>query len=187
MSNEMISVPRHKLEAMAFGRMEFDEFSQYMNELQALLGQTATQHQGSAVTARVCAYTPGMGQVELKLPGNLPSWLELGEVVTVLHGNAQPQGGPVAWQRKSKNEDNRWFDLPAADVEEAQRLGYEVRPLYTHPAEQSAPVSVASDKQVVPVRRDWLEEWAMELVLAAQDGGTMSNQVEHLLQLHPKQ
>lgn len=52
---------------------------------------------------------------------------------------------------------------------------------------QPAPVAVASDKQVVPVRRDWLEEWAMELVLAAQDGGTMSNQVEHLLQLHPKQ
>lgn len=39
MRNEMISVPRHKLEAMAFGRMEFDEFSQYMEELQALLAK----------------------------------------------------------------------------------------------------------------------------------------------------
>lgn len=145
MNNEMISVPRHKLEAMAFGRMEFDEFSQYMNELQALLGQTATQHQGSAVAARVCAYTPGMGQVELKLPGNLPSWLELDEVVTVLHGDAQHQGEPVAVVIATggphDTEDRVLAELQA----ELPPVGTK---LYARPAaqHQGEPVSSTSDK-----------------------------------------
>lgn len=52
---------------------------------------------------------------------------------------AQPQGVPVAWQRKSKIKDGSWFSLPDSDVEEAIRLGYEVRKLY---AEQPAPVAV---------------------------------------------
>lgn len=47
--------------------------------------------------------------------------------------------------------------------------------------------SEAPDTQIIGVPRNWLEDWALELVEAAQDGGTMSNQVEHLLQLHPKQ
>lgn len=47
--------------------------------------------------------------------------------------------------------------------------------------------SEAPDTQIIGVSRNWLEDWALELVEAAQDGGTMSNQVEHLLQLHPKQ
>ncbi|MGE8449495.1 MAG: hypothetical protein ACN6OP_02500 [Pseudomonadales bacterium] len=38
MSN-LISVPRDKLAAMAYGRMEFDEFSQYMDELQGMLAE----------------------------------------------------------------------------------------------------------------------------------------------------
>ena len=41
----------------------------------------------------------------------------------------------AAWQRKSKNEDDRWFYLPDSDVEEAIRLVYEVRKLYTAPPE----------------------------------------------------
>lgn len=57
--------------------------------------------------------------------------------------SAQPQGEPVAWQRKSKNEEERWFHLPDSDVEEAIRLGYEVRKLY---AEQPAPVAVVPDR-----------------------------------------
>ena len=40
--------------------------------------------------------------------------------------------------------------------------------------------------QVVGVQREWLEEWATELVHSAQDGGTMYNQIENLLVLHPK-
>lgn len=230
----------------------------------------------NAVAARVCAYTPGLGQVELKLPGALPSWPSLGEVVTVQQGGAQRQGEPVAMVRTHGSV--CWEEITGESLElcQAQPEEYEVRILYTRPAEQPAqkyddtllpfmelmrrelhanshkgdrpewlkmtsstaleeiahhfnkldeavgardnpqireyaadianicmmlldicgelsfvehpaPVAVASDKQVVPVRRDWLEEWAMELVLAAQDGGTMSNQVEHLLQLHPKQ
>jgi hypothetical protein len=48
------------------------------------------------------------------------------------------QSEHVAWQRKSKSEEGRWFYLPDDDVEEAIRLGYEVRKLY---AEQPAPVA----------------------------------------------
>ncbi|MCO7569410.1 hypothetical protein NJH78_05440 [Pseudomonas chlororaphis] len=47
--------------------------------------------------------------------------------------------------------------------------------------------SDAPGAQIIGVPRNWLEDWALELVEAAQDGGQMSNQVEHLLQLHPKQ
>ncbi|WP_288077370.1 hypothetical protein [Pseudomonas sp.] len=46
--------------------------------------------------------------------------------------------------------------------------------------------SDAPDTQVIGVPRNWLEDWALELVEAAQDGGQMSNQVEHLLELHAK-
>jgi hypothetical protein len=44
--------------------------------------------------------------------------------------------------------------------------------------------SDAPDTQVIGVPRNWLEDWALELVEAAQDGGQMSNQVEHLLEIH---
>jgi len=46
--------------------------------------------------------------------------------------------------------------------------------------------SDAPDTQVIGVPRSWLEDWALELVEAAQDGGQMSNQVEHLLEVHSK-
>lgn len=44
----------------------------------------------------------------------------------------------------------------------------------------------APDTQIIGVPRNWLEDWALELVEAAQDGGQMSNQVEHLLEIHAK-
>jgi hypothetical protein len=46
--------------------------------------------------------------------------------------------------------------------------------------------SDAPDTQIIGVPRNWLEDWALELVEAAQDGGQMSNQVEHLLEIHTK-
>ncbi|WP_242209137.1 MULTISPECIES: hypothetical protein [unclassified Pseudomonas] len=46
--------------------------------------------------------------------------------------------------------------------------------------------SDAPDTQIIGVPRNWLEDWALELVAAAQDGGQMSNQVEHLLEIHAK-
>lgn len=46
--------------------------------------------------------------------------------------------------------------------------------------------SDAPDTQIIGVPRNWLEDWALELVEAAQDGGQMSNQVEHLLEIHAK-
>ncbi|WP_245223442.1 hypothetical protein [Pseudomonas fluorescens] len=46
--------------------------------------------------------------------------------------------------------------------------------------------SDAPATQIIGVPRNWLEDWALELVEAAQDGGQMSNQVEHLLEIHAK-
>lgn len=46
--------------------------------------------------------------------------------------------------------------------------------------------SDAPDTQIIGVPRNWLEDWALELVEAAQDGGQMPNQVEHLLEIHAK-
>ncbi|MGR6617686.1 hypothetical protein [Pseudomonas rhodesiae] len=46
--------------------------------------------------------------------------------------------------------------------------------------------SDAPATQIIGVPRQWLEDWALELVEAAQDGGQMSNQVEHLLEIHAK-
>lgn len=50
------------------------------------------QHQGKIVNAKVSAYTPGMGLVEVRLSGGIPSWLELGESVTITPELPQPQG-----------------------------------------------------------------------------------------------
>ena len=55
-----------------------------------------TKHQGEAVAARVAAYTPGMGLVELRVSGGIPPWLELGETVTVIAGEVQHHAKPVA-------------------------------------------------------------------------------------------
>lgn len=95
--------------------------------------QPATLPQGSAVTARVCAYTPGMGQVELKLSGALPQWLELGETVTVQPGADQHQGEPVAWM----DEDGALHTT----LDSAQFSRRPITPLYIRPAEQLAPVT----------------------------------------------
>lgn len=46
--------------------------------------------------------------------------------------------------------------------------------------------SDAPDTQVIGVPRNWLKDWALELVEAARDGGQMSNQIEHLLEVHTK-
>lgn len=46
--------------------------------------------------------------------------------------------------------------------------------------------AAAPDTQIIGVPRNWLEDWALELVEAAQDGGQMSNQVEHLLEINAK-
>ncbi|WP_421547849.1 hypothetical protein [Pseudomonas sp. QD4] len=71
------------------GKRSDDSEPLYPHPTAYRMPKPAAQHQGNAVAARVCAYTPGLGQVELKLSVTLPQWLELGEVVTVLHGAAQ--------------------------------------------------------------------------------------------------
>ena len=54
-------------------------------------GFKAKQSPGETVAARVTAYTPGMGLVELRMPGGIPPWLELGEIVTVAREKKQRQ------------------------------------------------------------------------------------------------
>ncbi|QYM99545.1 hypothetical protein K1T36_21000 [Pseudomonas protegens] len=156
MSNETISVPRDLAVDLLDGLRITQERAR--KELRALLAKPAEQHQGNAVAAEVCAYTPGMGQVELKLPSNLPSWLELGETVTVLHGNAQPQEEteePYAyayeWATWISTEGPKDFKLfiereapPQWAAEEGQAKN--IIPLYTRPAEQPEPISSTSDK-----------------------------------------
>ena len=55
-----------------------------------------TKNQGEAVAARVAAYTPGMGLVELRVSGGIPPLLELGKAVTVIAGEMQHHAEPAA-------------------------------------------------------------------------------------------
>ena len=59
---------------------------------------------------------------------------------------AQPQGEPVAYQRKSKIEGSEWHYIHGCDVAEAISMGFEVRPLY---AEQPAPVAVVTPERIL--------------------------------------
>jgi len=40
--------------------------------------------------------------------------------------------------------------------------------------------------EIVGVKREWLQSWAEDLTYHAQDGSGMRQQIEHLLELHPK-
>ena len=66
------------------------------------------------VSAKVCGYTPGHAQVELRLcpSGPLPAWLELGEAVVVKPAK-QPQGEPIAWMVGSAI----WWSKPEAEAD----------------------------------------------------------------------
>jgi len=75
--------------------------------------------------------------------------------------------------------DGKWTDKESGDALLAYR-GDKV--LRAWPLD----CSDAPDTQIIGVPRNWLEDWALELVEAAQDGGQMSNQVEHLLEVHTK-
>ncbi|WP_236695872.1 hypothetical protein [Pseudomonas sp. ES3-33] len=75
--------------------------------------------------------------------------------------------------------DGKWTDKESGDALLAYR-GDKV--LRAWPLD----CSDAPDTKIIGVPRNWLEDWALELVEAAQDGGQMSNQVEHLLEVHTK-
>ncbi|WP_236185011.1 hypothetical protein [Pseudomonas protegens] len=110
MNNETINLPRDKLEAMAFGRMEFDEFSQYMDELQALLGQTATQHQGEPV-------------YQFAADCQRPNWVDVSEeshdeykrrggwLTRVLYTRPAEQPAPVAVVLPERKPDASWLEF----------------------------------------------------------------------------
>ncbi|MQA53694.1 hypothetical protein [Pseudomonas piscis] len=136
----LINVPREMLQQWMDDIGESRHVTRYAarkrEELRALLAQPAEQHQDHSVIAHVCAYTPGLGQVELQLPGNLPSWLELGETVTVRHGNAQHQGEPVYMVRTHGS--CCWEEVGSGSLEDFQSMPeeYELRALYTNPGAQ---------------------------------------------------
>ncbi|MFW8695636.1 hypothetical protein, partial [Mesorhizobium japonicum] len=88
-------IPRDKLEAMAFGRMEFAEFSQYMDELQALLAQPADSQHRKDDQAFNATRLLARAAIVLGLDPDNTSWFE---VVGEMEKAAQHQGEPVAWQ-----------------------------------------------------------------------------------------
>lgn len=95
------------------------------------------------VSAKVCGYTPGQSQVELRLDQDrpLPAWLELGESITIRPAE-QHQGEPVAlparkpWHGLLATADNLRGEGWNACLEEVAKLG----PLYTRPV-QGEPVA----------------------------------------------
>ena len=64
---------------------------------------------------------------------------------------------PAQWQRKSQMHEETWYPLPADEVSEAKRQGWEIRALYTSPP---APVSVVTREQVEIVAESIYWQWA---------------------------
>ncbi|MBJ2206161.1 hypothetical protein JFT33_06130 [Pseudomonas carnis] len=130
-------VPRDDLELVLLHGHSTHESDQAWDRLRALLEAPAAQWLAMEVNGKPWVIKEGP---------NADKWRAMGYELFPVEPAGQNQGEPVAWQRKSKNEDGRWFALPDSDVEEAIRLGYEVRKLY---AEQPAPIAVA-----LPERRE---------------------------------
>lgn len=65
------------------------------------------------------------------------------------------------------------------------------RPLLVHEGDKvlhAWPLEVCKTpaSEVVGVRREWLLEWAEELMHTAQEGGAMHQQIKGLLDIHPR-
>ncbi|MBP5120978.1 hypothetical protein [Pseudomonas protegens] len=99
MSNEMISVPRDKLEAMAFGHMEFDEFSQYMDELQGMFAMPAVSDDDQPASDHQF-YTAQLQARAAKVLGLDPENTSWFEVVGEMEKAAQPQGERFTYSSK---------------------------------------------------------------------------------------
>lgn len=139
----------------------------------------AAQHQGERVTAKVRGYTPGMGLVELRVTGGIPSWLELGEVVTVVAGDfhtPRHQGEPVACMPVDRCYDVRAKMIIAfneakkagGDLDDALDAAYKSALRYSpNPmtSEQPAPVAVIPDGYCIMPRRLTAENGAKALLI----------------------
>lgn len=120
-------VPRELLEKLVEPGMESGITDAEWDELRALLDAPAKL---DLIECDACPTSGGCVSVCMKAPK--PA--------------AQPQGEPVAYQRKSKIAGSEWHYINGCDVAEAVSMGFEVRPLY---AEQPAQVAV-----VLPDRKD---------------------------------
>lgn len=160
MSN-LIGISRDKLEAMAFGRMEFAEFSQYMDELQRMLARPESASGKLPPIGRQAVWQAIdealTGTVEPMLRGDICNIL-----AAILVPATQHQGEPVVWWNGCNES------VPAAlrylanhprpsggeqryNAEHLYQLAGEIErmaktPLYARPAEQPAPISSTSDK-----------------------------------------
>lgn len=158
----------------------------------------AAQHQGEPVSSTSDKYkaelydevwqlAQGMGfgnvtdalmKLQSQLQGEPPSYKP--GLYAVRHIDNWDGERDVALTFANLDADGKWTDSGTGDALLAYR-GDKI--LRAWPLD----CSDAPGAQIIGVPRNWLEDWALELVEAAQDGGQMSNQVEHLLQLYPKQ
>ncbi|QLG96597.1 hypothetical protein HZF02_32215 (plasmid) [Pseudomonas yamanorum] len=181
--NQMISAPRALLE-----RIEtwMPEHCQDLTDLQALLAAPAdvcvtpngtacpgdgvgsckrcpsAQPRNKRVVAQVFGYTPGMGLVELRITGGIPSWLELGEEVTVMMDSpaAQLQGEHTAVGFLERM-------LNGSGDDRLEAWQGEMAMLLEHIVEQPAPVAVEPEGwKLVPVHP------TAEMLDAIGDGAT---------------
>lgn len=129
-----VLVPRELLE---LAWLELVDTFSWAGEVRALLDAPAVRA-ASGVSAKVSGYTPGMGLVELRIAGRIPSWLELGESVSVFSGvpAAKSQGEPV--HQWSDDDGISWCDGNEQSLQSARESGWKTRTLYT---EQHAPAA----------------------------------------------
>ncbi|KAA0944857.1 hypothetical protein FQ186_29130 [Pseudomonas sp. ANT_H14] len=90
-------VPKDRMKSLAclglirptgFSRYEITDAGDAVIEKLRVLLDAPIVSSRSGVSAKVYGYTPGMGLVELRIAGGIPSWLELGESVSVLPGGS---------------------------------------------------------------------------------------------------
>ncbi len=122
--------------------------------------------------------TDALMKLQSQLQGEPPSYKP--GLYAVRHIDNWDGERDVALTFANLDADGKWTDSGTGDALLAYR-GDKI--LRAWPLD----CSDAPGAQIIGVPRNWLEDWALELVEAAQDGGQMSNQVEHLLQLYPKQ
>lgn len=147
MSNGMVSLPRDKLEAMAFGRMGFDEFSQYMDELQGMLAKPAVSDDDQPASDHQF-YTAQLQARAAKVLGLDPENTSWFEVVGEMEKAAQHQGDPVAYITVDNpsgrgNEYSLDWAIAAEDLPEGEHK------LYTRPVEQpEQPASQTNGRKI---------------------------------------
>ncbi|MFJ2455409.1 hypothetical protein ACIOWK_27355 [Pseudomonas protegens] len=121
--------------------------------------------------------TDALMKLQSQLQGEPPSYKP--GLYAVRHIDNWDGEGDVVLTFANLGTDGKWTNTETGDALMAYR-GDKI--LRAWPLD----CSDAPGTQIIGVPRAWLEDWALELVEAAQDGGQMSNQIEHLLEVHAK-